>query len=150
MLKILLNPQQVTLSSISTDVTIQGGLTISHAANFAALRETAPGTSMIAMVHFSFKKFLDEGNPIPLLEEAFKHYRQTNTISRIQETPGTRPPTRFTQFHARFKKMEKILATHWPMLLEDPHLKNSLTLPKVAYRKARNIKVRLPPANLSA
>ena len=62
--------------------------------------------------------------------------------------PVTKPPTRFiTQFHDKYKNMEKILAAHWPILVEDPHLITTIeTKPKVAYRKCRNIKSKIAPS----
>lgn len=45
--------------------------------------------------------------------------------------------------------MENILAKHWCILLGDPFLGSSLTqLPKVSYRRAKNIKSRIAPSKI--
>lgn len=62
----------------------------------------------------------------------------------------TQIQTRFiTQFHAQHKKMKSIFKSHWNILLEDPLLKPSLsTVPKIKYRKPKNIKSRIAPSKL--
>lgn len=45
--------------------------------------------------------------------------------------------------------MESILKKHWPILLEDLHLKTLLpNIPKVTYRRAPNIKNKIAPSKL--
>lgn len=45
--------------------------------------------------------------------------------------------------------MEHILKKHWGILLEDPHLKNSLDeKPKIPYRRAQNLKGKIAPSKL--
>lgn len=45
--------------------------------------------------------------------------------------------------------MEHIFKTHWPILLEDPHLISTITeQPKMAYKTAPNIKNNVAPSKL--
>lgn len=95
------------------------------------------------------KKFLDKGYPTPLIDAAFHHYRSLSPGPNRPPTTGKQPTRFITQFHDKYKKMEKILASHWPILLEDPHLRTTVdTKPKVAYRKSRNIKSKIAPSRI--
>lgn len=48
----------------------------------------------------------------------------------------------------QYKKMERIFQKHWGILLEDPMLKSSNTVPKITYRKTRTIKSLIAPSKL--
>lgn len=93
-------------------------------------------------------KFQDKGYPPHLVQKAF--LQQAKKPPPKPKTSDNPQPTRFTtQFHDCHKKMENILAKHWCILLGDPFLGSSLTqLPKVSYRRAKNIKSRIAPSKI--
>lgn len=67
----------------------------------------------------------------------------------MKNTPNTQPIRFTTQFHTSVKKMEQILAKHWPILLEDLYQKSAIPpRPKVSNRKAKNVKNSVAPSKL--
>lgn len=96
-------------------------------------------------------KFKDKGYPDHIIEDAFQYYLSENAKDKRQtSTDDTTQPVRFvTQYHNRFKQMEKIFTKHWSILREDPHLKPTISdKPLVTYRRAKNIKAQIAPSKV--
>lgn len=93
-------------------------------------------------------KLRDKGYPESLIQDAYMHYLSDTPLRSKEEV--TDQPVRFTtRFHHDHKKMEGILKKHWPILLEDPHLKTLLPkFPIVTYRRASNVKNKIAPSKL--
>lgn len=96
------------------------------------------------------KKFSDKGYPALLVDEAYNHFLSEIPQSRNLKSPSlSQAPRLITQFHTQHRKMEHILQKYWGILLEDPHLKNSLDeKPKITYRGAQNLKEKIAPSKL--
>ncbi|PIO39511.1 hypothetical protein AB205_0069860 [Aquarana catesbeiana] len=96
-------------------------------------------------------KFKDKGYPDHIIEDAFQYYLSENAKEKRQtSTDNTTQPVRFvTQYHNRFKQMEKIFTKHWSILREDPQLNPTISdKPLVTYRQAKNIKAQIAPSKV--
>lgn len=102
------------------------------------------------------KKFQDKGFPDDLVNNACQLYLdpdknknkqicQRNNNNEVFKTI----PKFITQFHTKYRRMEKSLAKHWSILLEDPHLQQIIPAkPKIIYRKGKSVKSSIAPSKL--
>lgn len=93
------------------------------------------------------QKFIEKGYPPSLIEQAYTTY--VNPDTHTHKMNSSKDIRFTTQFHNKYKNMEHIVHKHWPILLQDPHLKDSIpNKPKFSYRKAPNIKGKIAPSKL--
>lgn len=89
------------------------------------------------------KKFSDKEYPETLIDQAFQHYLKGKP-PKVSHEPENHSVKFTTIFHFQFKKMEKILANHWSILLQDPLLKPFIPeRPRVTYRRAPNLESKI-------
>lgn len=94
------------------------------------------------------QKLRDKGYPESLIQEAYSQYL-LDIPSQIDQGTFDQSLHFTTRFHHDNKKMESIKKKHWPILLEDIHLKTILPkFSKVTYRRAPNIKNKIAPSKL--
>lgn len=72
-------------------------------------------------------------------------------VSRETQNSVSKQIQLITKYHSKFKNREQVIAKHWSIILEDPHLKNTLSPKhKFAYRRARNVLSLVTPSKLKS
>lgn len=96
---------------------------------------------------FLKNKLKDKGYPETLINQAYERYLQEG-LPKIEKEAFNQTVRFTTRFHYDHKKDWIHFQKHWPILLEDPHLKHLLpNQPRVTYRKASNLKNKITPVN---